>query len=140
MGGINVGRWLAGGVAAAVVIFAVEGVSSVFYLDRMMASLADHGLGMEMSGSAMAMTVLVSLISGLVLIFFYSAARPRFGPGPKTAILVAVALWCGGYFLSLVGYQMVGMYPTGLLVMWGIVGIVEMIIAALVGGWIYKEN
>ena len=139
MGGINVGRWLAGGVAAAVVIFAVEGVSSVFYLDQMMASLADHGLGMEMSGSAMAMTVLVSLISGLVLIFFYSAARPRFGPGPKTAILVAVVLWCGGYFLSLVGYQMVGMYPTGMLVMWGIVGIVEMIIAALVGGWIYKE-
>jgi hypothetical protein len=31
------------------------------------------------------------------------------------------------------------MYPTGMLVMWGIVGIVEMIIAALVGGWIYKE-
>jgi hypothetical protein len=139
MGGINVGRWLAGGVAAAVVIFAVEGVSSVFYLDQMMASLADHGLGMEMSGSAMAMNVLVSLISGLVLIFFYSAARPRFGPGPKTAILVAVVLWCGGYFLSLVGYQMVGMYPTGMLVMWGIVGIVEMILAALVGGWIYKE-
>lgn len=139
MGGINVGRWLAGGVAAAVVIFALEGVSSVFYLDQMMASLADHGLGMEMSGSAMARTVMVSLISGLVLIFFYAAARPRFGPGPKTAILVAVVLWFGGYFLSLVGYQMVGIYPAGLLVVWGIVGIAEMIIAALVGGWIYKE-
>jgi hypothetical protein len=139
MGSINVVRWLAGGVAAAVVIFAVEGVSSVFYLDQMMASLADHGLGMEMSGSAMARTVMVSLISGLVLIFFYAAARPRFGPGPRTAILVAVFLWLGGNLISLVGYQMVGMYPTGLLVMWGIVGIVEMIIAALVGGWIYKE-
>jgi hypothetical protein len=139
MGGINVGRWLAGGVAAAVVIFALDGVSSVFYLDQMMASLEDHGLGMEMSGSAMAMNVLVSLISGLVLVFFYAATRPRFGPGPKTAILVAVVLWCGGYLLSLVGYQAVGMYPTGMLVMWGIIGIVEMIIAALVGGWIYKE-
>jgi hypothetical protein len=139
MSGINVVRWLAGGIAAAVVIFAVEGVSSVFYLDQMMASLADHGLGMEMSGSAMARTVMVSLISGLVLIFFYAAARPRFGPGPRTAILVAVFLWLGGNLLSLIGYQMVGMYPTGMLVMWGIVGLVEMIIAALVGGWIYKE-
>jgi len=139
MGGINVVRWLAGGIAAAVVIFAVEGVSSVFYLDQMMASLADHGLGMEMSGSAMAGTVLVSLVSGLVLIFFYAAARPRFGPGPRTAILVAVLLWLGGNLLSLIGYQMVGMYPTGMLVMWGIVGLVEMIVAALVGGWIYKE-
>jgi hypothetical protein len=139
MGGINVGRWLAGGVAAAVVIFALEGVSSVFYLDQMMASLADHGLGMEMSGSATGLTVLVSLISGLVLIFFYAAARPRFGPGPRTAILVAVVLWFGGYLLSLVGYHMVGVYPTSLLVIWGAVGLVEMIIAALVGGWIYKE-
>jgi len=140
MGGINVGRWLAGGVAAAVVIFALEGVSSVFYLDQMMASLAALGLEMEMSGSAMAMTVLVSLITGLVLIFFYAAVRPRFGPGPKTAVLVAVVLWFGGSLLSLVGYQMVGIYPTGLLVTWGIVGIAEMIIAALVGGWIYKEG
>ncbi len=139
MGGINVGRWLAGGLAAAVVIFALEGVSSVFYLDQMMASLAAVGLDMEMSGSAMAMTVLVSLISGLVLVFFYAAVRPRFGPGPRTAVLVAVVLWFGGYLLSLVGYQMVGIYPTGLLVAWGIVGLVEMIIAALVGGWIYKE-
>jgi len=139
MGGINVGRWLAGGVAAAVVVFALEGVSSVFYLDRMMASLADHGLGMEMSGSATGLTVLESLISGLVLIFFYAAVRPRFGPGPRTAILVAVALWLGGYLLSLVGYQMVGIYPASLLVMWGAVGLVEMIIAALVGGWVYKE-
>jgi hypothetical protein len=139
MGGINVGRWLAGGIAAAVVIFALEGASSIFYLDQMMASLADHGLGMEMSGLAMGLTVLVSLISGFVLMFFYAAARPRFGPGPRTAILVAVVLWLGGYFLSLVGYHMVGIYPTSLLVMWGAVGLAEMIIAALVGGWIYKE-
>ena len=139
MGGINIGRWLAGSIAAAVVIFALEGVSSVFYLDQMMASLADHGLGMEMSGFAMGLTVLVSLISGLVLMFFYAAARPRFGPGPRTAILVAVVLWFGGYLLSLTGYYLVGLYPIRLLVMWGAVGLVEMIIAALVGGWIYKE-
>jgi hypothetical protein len=139
MGSINVVRWLAGSVAAAVVIFAVEGVSSVFYLDQMMASLADHGLGMEMSGSVMASTLMVSLVTGLVLVFFYAAVRPRFGPGPRTAILVAMFLWLGGNLLSLVGYQMVGMYPTGMLVLWGIVGLVEMIIAALVGGWIYKE-
>ena len=52
---------------------------------------------------------------------------------------MAVVLWLGGYFLSLVGYHMVGIYPTSLLVMWGAVGLAEMIIAALVGGWIYKE-
>ncbi|MFC1660580.1 hypothetical protein ACFL3S_03805 [Gemmatimonadota bacterium] len=139
MGGINVGRWLAGGVAAAVVIFAVEGISSVFYIDQMTGSLAALGLEMDMTGLARGLAVLVSLISGLVLVFFYAAARPRFGPGPRTAILVAVVLWFGSHLLFLIGYQMVGIYPTSLLVMWGAVGIVEMIVAALVGGWIYKE-
>lgn len=51
--------------------------------------------------------------------FLYAAARPRFGAGPKTAVIVAVAMWAGGYLLSLVGYHMLGLYP---------------------GGWIYREG
>ncbi|MCJ7629149.1 MAG: hypothetical protein ABIF09_02045 [Gemmatimonadota bacterium] len=140
MGGINVGRWLAGGIAAAVVTFFMEGIASIFYMDQMMASLEALGLSMEMTGAAWFLAIMVSLISGLVLIFFYAAARPRFGPGPKTAILVAVALWFGGYLLSLIGYHMAGIYPASLLVMWGAVALVELIIAALVGGWVYREE
>jgi hypothetical protein len=52
---------------------------------------------------------------------------------------MGVALWFGGYLLSLLGYGMMGMYPTGLLVTWGIVGLVQMILAALIGGWVYRE-
>jgi hypothetical protein len=92
-----------------------------------------------MTGSTWFVTVLVSLILGLVLVFLYATARPRFGPGPRTAVIVAVALWFGGYILSLIGYGMVGIYPSGLLVTWGVLGLVELILAALIGGWIYRE-
>ena len=34
---------------------------------------------------------------------------------------------------------MVGLYSGHLLIYWGLIGLVEMIIAALVGGWIYRE-
>jgi hypothetical protein len=105
----------------------------------MEAALQAHGLAMELSAGIMLMTVVVSLIAGLTLMFFYAAARPRFGAGPKTAVLVAVAFWIGGYLLSLIGYGMIGLYPSSLLVVWGIIGLVEMILAALVGGWIYRE-
>lgn len=139
MGGINVSRWLAGGVVAAVVMFVLEGVASVFYMEDMEAALAALGLSMEMTAGIWVMAVLVSLISGLVLVFFYAAARPRFGPGPGTAVIVAVALFLGGYLLSIMGYGMIGMYPTGMLVWWGAVGLAEMILAALAGGWVYRE-
>ena len=64
----------------------------------------------------------------------------RVGAGPKTAVIAAVALWFGGYLLSLIGDGMVGLYPAGLLTMWGAVGLAEMIISALIGGAIYQER
>jgi hypothetical protein len=140
MGGINVGRWLAGGLVAAAVIFVLEGVASTLYMTDMQTALEAHGLAMEMTPSVWVLAVLLSLLLGLVLVFFYAAARPRFGAGPRTAVIVAVALWLGSTVLSLAGYYMLGLYPPGMLVMWGLVGLVELIVAALVGGWIYREG
>jgi len=137
--GINTNRWLAGGLVAALLIWLLEGAGSVLYMDDMQASLTALGLSIEMDARMWAISVLVSLISGLVLIFFYAAARPRFGPGPKTAMIVACAFWLGGYLVSLIGLYMIGMYEVGLLTTWAVVGLVEMNIAALVGGWIYRE-
>ena len=81
----------------------------------------------------------MSLIVGLSLVFFYAVARPRFGPGPKTAVTIAVALWIAGYLVSLLGYHMIGLFPTSMLALWGLVGLIEVIVAAMVGGWIYRE-
>lgn len=139
MGGINVGRWFLGGLVAAVVIFVLEGIASVFYMEEMTASLEAVGITMEMTGLNWFLAVAVSLVSGLVLVFLYAAARPRFGPGPRTAMIMATVYWAGGYVLSLIGYQMLGIYPGSMLVTWGIMGLVEMNLAALVGGWIYRE-
>ncbi len=139
MAGINVGRWLAGGVAAGIVFWLLEGAGSFLYMSDMETALAAHGLAFEMTTGVFVISVVASLIAGLTLVFFYAAARPRFGPGPRTAVIVAVALWVGSYLLSLLGYGMMGLFPTGLLVLWGVLGLVEMIIAGLVGGWIYRE-
>lgn len=40
MGGIDVGRWLGGGLAAGALIWVLEGVASVLYMDRMEAAAA----------------------------------------------------------------------------------------------------
>jgi hypothetical protein len=139
MGGINVSRWLAGGVAAAAVIFVLEGISSVFYMEDLEAALAPLGLSMDLTTGLWVLAVVGCLLLGLALVFFYAAARPRFGPGPMTAVIVAVALWAGGYLLSIIGAGLMGMLPSGLLVWWAAVAVVEMVLAALAGGWVYRE-
>ncbi len=140
MGTINVGRLVLGGVVAGIVIWIIEGMASVMYMDEMQAAMESHGLSMDMTAGVFLMTVVVSLLAGLVLVFFYAAARPRFGPGPKTAVIVAVALWVGGYFLSLMGYHMLGLFPDRMLMTWGVIGFVEWNLAALAGAWIYREE
>jgi hypothetical protein len=139
MGGINVSRWLLGGVVAAVVIWLIEGVASVFYMADMEAALDAHGLKMEMSASTWAMSVVVSLLVGLALVFFYAASRPRFGAGPRTAVIVAAALWAGATVVQIAGYQMLGIFPVSMLATWGVIGLVELILAALAGAWLYRE-
>jgi hypothetical protein len=140
MGGINVKRWIMGGLAAGVVMWVLEGLASQLYMADMEAAMTAHDLAMEMSASTLAMTLIVSFIMGLTVVFFYAACRPRFGPGPMTAVKVAIALWFGGMLLSLLGYEMMGLFPNGLLVTWGVVGLIEMILVAMVGGWLYREG
>lgn len=140
MGGINVGRWLIGGLLAGILLWVMEGVASTFYLADMQTAMLAHNLSMEVGPGSIAISVLVSLLVGLMLVFFYAASRPRFGPGPRTAVSVAIVLWAGCYLVSLLGYQMMGLFPPSLLVLWGAVGLVEMAVAGLVGAWLYRES
>ena len=140
MGGINVGRWLIGGLLAGILLWVMEGVASTFYLADMQTAMLAHNLSMEIGLGSIAISVLVSLLVGLMLVFFYAASRPRFGPGPRTAVSVAIVLWAGGYLVSLLGYQLMGLFPPSLLVLWGAVGLVEMVVAGLVGAWLYRES
>lgn len=139
MGKINVARCLLGGVVAGIAFFIMEGVASTLYMPQMEAALEAAGLSIEMSVAGMLMAVLISLLTGIILIFTYAAVRPRFGSGPRSAVVAVLILFLGGFLPSLVGYQMIGLFPTSLLVVWAIIGFAEMLIAAFIGGWLYRE-
>lgn len=139
MGGINVKQWLIGGVAAAAVMFVLEGLSSVLYQEDMLAAMEAFGLSGEMSSSMILISVTTSLLVGLTLVFFYAAVRPRFGPGPRTAAIVGFVLWLGSYLLSILSMGWLGIFPSGMLVLWALIGLVELQAAAWVGGRLYRE-
>ncbi len=140
MGGIDTKRWLLGGLAAGVLIWLIEGLASLLYLADMKTALEAHGLAMEMSVGAVVTSVLVCLIAGLTIVFIYAMARARLGPGPRTAVTAAVVFFLGSTLLSILGIRMMGLFPDRMLLTWGVVGLVEAVLAALLGGYIYQEK
>lgn len=139
MGGINVNRWLIGGIAAGVLIFFLEGVGTALYGESMNATLAEHSIVMPESGGTLGLVILAGLLGGLALVYFYAMARARLGPGPKTAVIVAVVFWAGSYLVSLIQHSLIGLFPGSLLMSWGGFSLVEYIAAGLLGGWLYRE-
>jgi hypothetical protein len=140
MGGINVKRWILGGVAAGVFIAIVEGIASMLYYQDYQAAMAAHNLAMEMNAGVMMIGLALSLISGLMAAFLYAVARPRFGPGPRTAVIMGVALFVGSYLLTFIGYHMMGLFPAQMLALWSVISLVEIVVATLIAGAIYREG
>jgi len=136
----HTGRWLLGGVVAGLVVWVLEGALSALYIEEMTARLGALGLSMEVSAAYLAASLAVTLLGGLVMIYFYVLAREALGPGPVTALVVAFALFCGGYLPSLIGYYLLGLFRTGLLLQWAVQGLVEMLIGAIVGALLYKPR
>ena len=140
MGGINVPRWIGGGVVAAIVIYVIEGfMGTQVWATAVSARMSELGLSMTMTAGTFVAYAVICLLVGLVLIFFYALARTRLGAGPRTAVIVSIALFLGGYLPGLIDYHIIGLYSSDLLVKWGVQGVLETIIAGIAGAWVYKE-
>jgi hypothetical protein len=92
-----------------------------------------------MDASAYLAYAILCLFVGLVLVFFYAAARTRFGPGVRTAVIVSIAMFLGGYLPGLIDDHVIGLFRDVLLAKWGVQGLIEYIIAGVAGAWVYKE-
>jgi len=140
MGKINWSRVLLGGLLAGLAINVVESVSSMVYMDEMKASLEAHGLTMNESAGMIVFWVVYGFVWGIAAIWLYASVRPRFGAGPKTAVITGVGFWFIGYLLPMIGWSSIGLYSASMLIAWTLVGLIEIVVATLLGAWIYKEE
>lgn len=138
MGKINWARVLLGGLLAGVIINAVEFFMNGVVLGRDWEA-AMKALGRTMSQGALAVFVVWGFLAGISAIWLYAAARPRFGPGAKTAALTGLAFWIFGYALPTLGQWAFGLFPQRLLVIGTLAGLVEVILASVAGAALYKE-
>lgn len=139
MGNLNWGRLLLSGLIAGVILWLLEGAASLLYLADMQAAMTAHNLSMEMGAATWILSICVSLLTGVGLVWLYASILPRYGAGLKTAVVAGVALWLVAYVPSLLGYGMMGLFPNGMLALWALIGLVELVVAAAVGSRVYRE-
>ena len=137
--GINVPRMVLSGLVAGLVLNLGELAVNVWLLgDAWTVLLAQ--LGLQVDWTAMAMWGLGSFVVGIVGIWIYAAIRPRYGPGGRTALRAAVAVWSVTYLWAMIGLTGTVAIPAWLLfggLGWGLL---EMAVAIYVGAWLYREG
>ncbi|MGD2154806.1 MAG: hypothetical protein PVG79_16175 [Gemmatimonadales bacterium] len=141
MGKINYGRVVLGGLLTGVVLTVLEFVLNELILgDRWAAAMESLGLAEPEGAGVMIAYVVWNFLLGIALVWFYAAIRPRFGPGPKTAVITGVAVWFVVWLLGFGGFGVSGMFPGNLVVITLIWGFFEVPIATLAGAWLYQEG
>jgi len=141
MSKINMGRVLLGGLAAGVVLDATDGIlNSVVLADQWAAYMQSVGKAPAFGGSQIAGFVINGFILSIALVWLYAAIRPRFGPGPATAIRAGLAAWVIGYLVPNVAFIIGGLAPGKITVVLIVAGIFQTALAALTGAWVYKED
>ncbi|MEE9470565.1 MAG: hypothetical protein V3W32_02530, partial [Gemmatimonadota bacterium] len=83
---MNTQRLFLGGLVAGVVLNIQEYVvNGIVLKDEWEAAMKTAGL-QTYSTSGIIMLVLMTLVLGFISVWLYAAIRPRFGPGPRTAV------------------------------------------------------
>jgi hypothetical protein len=80
----------------------------------------------------------ICLVEGIWAMWLYAAIRPRYGPGPKTAAIVGFSWWIISSLID-VTYGSFGFFPAKALVGPMLASLPSLIIAVIVGAWLYKE-
>jgi hypothetical protein len=139
MGRINVSRVILGGLLAGLVVNVSETILNVVVVaSSMEAALHERNLP-PLGIQPIIGFVVMAFLLGIATVWLYAAIRPRFGAGAGTAVIAGVAVWFFAYLYSGVGTTLMSFLPAGLTTLTLAWGLVEIVLAAVAGAWVYRE-
>lgn len=139
MASMNMGRVVAGGLLAGLIITISEYVLNEPILGEKWRAAMEAMNYQEPGNAVIAFFVMCGFVLGLVTVWLYAAMRPRLGAGLKSAVIAGLITWLLYYGFVNLSFGITGMFG------WDIEGVVlgwtfvEMIIASVAGCAIYKE-
>lgn len=144
MGKINWSRVIRGGLLWAAVYSVLGGVALGLFLGReFMQELQALGRPLQPTTERIVFLaifgVVFTVLWGISAIWLYAAIRPRYGPGPRTAVIVGFAIWFLSILTSVSHLGMFGLVSTRFVVIDVPTELVCILAATLAGAWQYKE-
>lgn len=137
---MNYGRVLWGGLLSGLVL-SILGFAGMhlFFIEEFSRALSRFNLGHPPSLGVFFEHLAMRFIIGIVLVALYAGLRPRFGPGPRCALIAALFVWYLAYAHSAWINGAIGWLPSRLLVTSTAWGLLEVSAASLIGAWAYRE-
>jgi hypothetical protein len=142
MGKINWTRVLLGGLIAGVVANVLQFAVWVPLVGRSLnAALETLGHPMQETVGTTVLMVVLIFVAGILAIWLYAAIRPRYGAGPGTAALAGIAAGLlMGVFPDIAWGLFLRLIPARVWVMDAVFSLVVIVIATVLGAWVYKEE
>ena len=138
---INTGKVIAGGLLAGLVFNIGDFLINTYLLaadyHTTLTRLGLNPAALE-STDAILCWVIIDFLFGLLIIWNYAGIRPRFGPGPKTAILAGLPLYAAAT-LIVFGFASLGVFTMAIAVKGAVYSAVNTIVGSLAGAWLYSE-
>ncbi len=136
---MNYARIILGGLVAGVVLNIGEFLINDVILGAQMKAEFERLRLADPGGSFIAVAVIMTFALGILLVMLYAMIRPRFGPGPKTAICAALIVWFVGCIYVGIIYTLLLAFPMNFFIIGAVWCLVEYSVATIAGAWVYKE-
>jgi hypothetical protein len=141
MAPVNTGRVLIGGLLAGLLFNAGDAlINMVLLAGDIEANLRRLGINPQIAADTrvIASWMIIDFAFGLLVVWTYAGFRPRFGPGPATAILAALPAFLGAT-LVLLGFHHMGIFSMAAFWKGTLYSAVNFAIGSLAGAAVYKE-
>jgi hypothetical protein len=140
MGRINTVRVVIGGLVAGIVANAIDFVINTYLMANEGVEMVQRlNLKADVVEHSMWTWIGFDFVYCLLVVFTYAAMRPRFGPGPKTALIAGMCYWLAFGAMS-AGFTAMGMFTHLAFIKSAAFSLASTLVPALVGAAIYKEE
>lgn len=140
---MNIQRIVIGGVVAGIICFMGDGVVHGVLLQSLWNEIAAtlHLTNTEAQRqSSMIWFLLYDVVKGLAAVLVYALIRPRFGPGPRTALIAGLVTWALCIPVPLAGLLPMHFFGRKFALLWSIYGAFPVLFGTIAGAALYKEQ
>ena len=138
---INWTRVLIGGLVAGLVVNFSEFIMNAVVLKNDWAQVMKAmNKPADFSVAQILIFNVIGFAVGIAGVWLYAAIRPRLGPGLKTALTAAVAVWALGNLLPNIGFLVMNIFPANLVYIGIGWGLAETLAGIALGAKLYREE